>query len=80
MSESEHFVASLRVEKIKRIEPPSQSNQSYKSDSVQPSKRLKSEVTHITIKAPDIDTLQHKLKAHIDLIEDDVEPDEFDIR
>lgn len=76
MSEQDYLVATIRVEKIKRVPVRDSVNRSSREPVEM--KRIKGEVTHITLKAPNIETLKKKLAAHIELIDDDVEPDEHD--
>ena len=64
---NEYLVATLRVVKIRRTV--------LRGTSAQPPKRETCEVTHLTIRAKDIETLRRKVSGHMDLIDDDVTAD-----
>ena len=57
-----HFVATLKIEKIDRPEPPRQQPHDMK--------RQIEEVTQLTIKADTLEGLTRKLGAHIAIIEE----------
>lgn len=58
-----HFVANLKIEKVER-----QPQAVGERGNVPP--RVVEELTHLTIKAEDLDTLTDKLGKHIALIEE----------
>lgn len=65
-STSEHFVAHLKIEKV--MKNSGNPNRSIES---QPQARVIEEVTSITLKGKDLDTLVDKLGKHIAIIEED---------
>lgn len=77
MSDSTHFVANIRVEKVV-LETPSTPRDLRMASSGQATldqKRTVGEVTNLVVKAPSMDVLKQRVMAHIALIEDDVPVD-----
>lgn len=70
---STHYVAQLKIERVDKPEPPSSSSRSYppQPDMLTEGKREISEVTMLTIKAEDLQSLLDRLGKHIALVEDD---------
>jgi hypothetical protein len=55
-----HYVASVKIEKIvNKVKLPTGKE------------RVVDEVTHMTIKAKDLNDLKSRITAHVDLVEDD---------
>lgn len=55
-----HYVASVKIERVMRkVKLPTGTERNV------------DEVTHLTIKARDLDDLKSRITAHVDLVEDD---------
>jgi hypothetical protein len=55
-----HYVASLKIEKVvRKLKLPTGTERGVE------------DVTHMTIKAKDLDDLKSRISAHVDLVEDD---------